>query len=650
MYHPNYPVLDLAVGTRLYAAGGGGGGKALAIDLATGAKIWEKKTDGNVQAVDVLNDTPYFGGHFLKYDGTVVSQLVRANPATGALDTSWLPQVTAGFLGVFAIDAYGSDKLYVGGDFTRVGPIKRTNFAEFTDGAAPASADLSVTLAASPANPAVGQNVVYTAKIANAGPDAAVSATVTDVLPAGLNFVSAPGCTYTSGNRTVTCALGSVTTAGDSVAITAVPTGAGSIANTASVSAATGDPNAANNSATATVVVGTGGADLGVSVAAPAKVTMGKTFSLVLTVTNHGPAASAATVVDSLPAGATRTGTLTTTRGSCSGATTITCNLGSMAPGATAKIKIKLKAPGVPQTLFNTASVSGSAVDPVAANNSAATAVGVSSGGSDTTPPAMTDMRMLDTDHDGFVETVMVNFSEPLAACAAPCTAGWSLTDIPGGGSLQSVEVAGSTATLTLAGWTDQPDTAVGLFKIALRAGNGIQDAAGNHASFAASAPADGAGPVPVGFRHQHNTGIACSALANTLGLAEPCDELTSEWSEQLLPSSIAPTTVYTISDPLGAGDQTATIPGFARGPLDLGAAGYLTLDGSTATWASSTLVLSSAGDTLTARIVGPCAGTGCTALAIVGNVTVTYVPAATITDLAGNPAAGSFTKTQTMF
>ena len=257
---------------------------------------------------------------------------------------------------------------------------------------------------------------------------------------------------------------------------------------------------------------------------------------------------------------------------------------------------------------------------------------------------------MLDTDHDGFVDTVTVSFSEPLAVCAGQCTSGWSLTNVPGGGSLQSVAVAGSAATLKLAGWTDQPDTAVGLFKIALQAANGIQDAAGNHASFAASAPADGAGPVPVGFRHQHNNGVSCSGLPNTLGLAEPCDELTSEWSEQLLPSSIPAITAYTITDPPAAGNQTVAIPGFTRGQMDLGSAGYLTLDGSTATWASSTLVLSSAGDALTVRIVGPCTGTGCRALAIVGNVTVTYVPAATITDLAGNPAGGSFTKTQTTY
>ena len=142
VYHPTYPVLDLAAGTNLYAAGGGGGGKALAVNLATGAKVWEKKTDGNVQAVDVLNGTPYFGGHFMKYDGTVVAQLVRADPATGTLDKTWLPQVTAGFLGVFAIDGYSPNKLYVGGDFTRVEDVKQTNFAQFTDAAAPTTADL----------------------------------------------------------------------------------------------------------------------------------------------------------------------------------------------------------------------------------------------------------------------------------------------------------------------------------------------------------------------------------------------------------------------------------------------------------------------------------------------------------------------------
>ena len=652
VYHPTYPVLDLAAGTNLYAAGGGGGGKALAVNLATGAKVWEKKTDGNVQAVDVLNGTPYFGGHFMKYDGTVVAQLVRADPATGTLDKTWLPQVTAGFLGVFAIDGYSPNKLYVGGDFTRVEDVKQTNFAQFTDAAAPTTADLGITLAAAPASPTLGQNVTYTATVTNAGPDTALNAVVTDVLPTTLDFVSATGCTFASATHTVTCNLGAVTTAGASLTIVTTPNSSGSITNTASVSASTVDANSANNSATATsAVASAGGADLGVTTSIPTKITVGTGFSISLTVTNHGPNPTVATLTDTLPGAATAAGAVTSTRGTCSGTATITCSLGTMASGDAATITIPLLAPSSPQTLTNTASVSGSAVDPLSNDDSSVTSVSVVTGGStDITPPAMTGLRMLDVDHDGFVDTVQVSFNEQLAACAAPCTGGWVLTDVPSGGSLQSVSVSGTTATLNIAGWTDDPDTAVSLFKVALQAPNGIQDAAGNHSSFAATAPTDGASPVPVGFRHQHNTGVACAGLLSTAGLAEPCDELTSEWSEQLLKSSIPTTTAYTITDPIGVGDQTATIPGFMSGPLDLGSGGYLTLDGSTASWASSLLVLNSSGDALTARIFGPCTGTGCAALGVVKNVTVTYVPAATITDLAGNPAAGSFTKTQTMY
>ena len=81
-----------------------------------------------------------------------------------------------------------------------------------------------------------------------------------------------------------------VTTAGATVTIATTPNSSGSIANTASVSATTLDANPANNSATATSgVASAGGADLGVTTAVAVKVTEGTAFSVVLTVTNHGP-------------------------------------------------------------------------------------------------------------------------------------------------------------------------------------------------------------------------------------------------------------------------------------------------------------------------------------------------------------------------
>ncbi len=650
VYHPNYPVLDLAVGTRLYAAGGGGGGKALAVNLATGAKIWEKKTDGNVQAVDVLNDTPYFGGHFLKYDGTVVSQLVRANPATGALDTTWLPQVTAGFLGVFAIDAYGGNKLYVGGDFTRVGTIKRTNFAEFTDGAAPVSADVSVTLSASSANPAVGQNVVYTAKIGNAGPDTAVSVTVTDVLPAGLDFVSAPGCTYTGSNRTVSCDLGSVTHSrrlgcdhrradrrridrqhGIGQSCHGRPRQRQQLGyRDGGCRRRRGRPRRHGCSPRQ-------GRD-GQEVLAGADRDQPWAHHLA---GNGGRHASGGSHPDRRAQGHARQ--------------LLGYDHGHLQP--------RLDGAGGNRKDHDQADCAGRSAD--ALQHGLGERLGGRSGRVEQLGCHHRQRHLRwgghhPADDDGDAD----------ARLGSRWFRGY------GGGQLQRAVggvrramhrrvVSDRRARRRVAavggGDRDHCDAHAGRLDGSARyGGRALQDrpAAGQRhpgrlgepCELRASAPADGAGPVPVGFRHQHNNGVGCSGLPNTLGLAEPCDELTSEWSEQLLPSSIPATTASTITDPPGTGNQTVTIPGFTRGPMDLGSAGYLTLDGSSATWASSTLVLSSAGDALTARIAGPCTGTGCTALAIVGNVTVTYVPAATITDLAGNPAAGSFTKTQTMY
>jgi hypothetical protein len=268
----------------------------------------------------------------------------------------------------------------------------------------------------------------------------------------------------------------------------------------------------------------------------------------------------------------------------------------------------------------------------------------------DVTAPTRQSMEMRDLNSDGYVDTVTVTFNENLAACAAPCTAGWQLTGIPGGGSLQSVTTSGATATLAIDGWTDiQGDTALGLFTVALTPSNAIQDAAGNHPSFVAAAPLDKAGPVPTGFRKQHPTSGSCLGLPKTTVL-EVCDELTSEWSEQLAPGSIASSTTFTVTDPAGPGNDFLTAPGFIEGTMDLGSDGYVTVDGASASWASSTLTLSTTRDALTVRVFGTCVGTGCASLGVVGPVLATYVPAVSIKDAAGNVAGGSFTKTQTMF
>jgi hypothetical protein len=86
--------------------------------------------------------------------------------------------------------------------------------------------------------------------VTNNGPATATTLSVVDTLPAGVTFVSAPGCT---GTTTVTCAHASLAS-GANVAFTitvTAPNVTGSISNTASVSAASpADPTSSNDSVT----------------------------------------------------------------------------------------------------------------------------------------------------------------------------------------------------------------------------------------------------------------------------------------------------------------------------------------------------------------------------------------------------------------
>jgi uncharacterized repeat protein (TIGR01451 family) len=651
VYHPGYPVLDMEVsGTRIFAAGAGAGGRALAISVSAGAKLWERKSDGNIQGVGVQGSFAYFGGHFFKYDNKSVSQLVRVDPTTGVLDQSWLP-TSNGFLGVFAVEGFGS-RLYAGGDFDHVSGQKQLHFAQFTDSAVTNDADVAVSLTDAPDPVDVGTDLTYTARVSNDGPDPATSTILTDVLPAGVTFVNAStGCTYAPGPRTVTCALGTLGVGVEvNPTITVAPGSSGTLQNTASVDANENDPSPSNNSSIAsTTVQSVPGVDLNLAVAAPTQVQVGTQYAYVLTVTNQGSdPATALTVNDLVPAN-TSPVSVVPSQGSCSGQSSISCGLGGLAVGAQATVTITVVAPSSPMTLINTANASDPAFDPDDTDNQVTSYTTVRIASSDTTPPAVTTSRMFDDDHDGKADRATVTFDEALAVCPAPCTFGWTLTDVPSDGHLLGVDTSGSTATLTLGEGMDDPDTAVGLFRIALSGPNGIQDAAGNHAAFAARAPTDGAAPIPIAFRQGHPSTSECTGLPSTPGVAEVCDTLTSEWSEALLPASIPSTTPISLTDPAGAGNDLLTIPGFFASPFDGGGDGYVTTDDSSAVWTSSQLRLAgpTGSDYLTAKIFGSCTGAGCTALGAGPKITVTYVPSTSIQDLAGNAAAGQYVKPQ---
>jgi hypothetical protein len=248
--------------------------------------------------------------------------------------------------------------------------------------------------------------------------------------------------------------------------------------------------------------------------------------------------------------------------------------------------------------------------------------------------PQLTLLELFDVDTNGRVDRIVATFSESLAAYTAG-TAPWTLTNVPSGGALASVAVAGTQATLTITEGAGAADTAVGALTVALvSTATGIRDANGNPSSFTATAPIDRAGPVPV---------LVATTNAGTLGRIDAGDALLVTFSEAILAASLPATTTVTEADPPGAVNiDTLTVPGVANGTLTTGGNGYITGNGREAGFAASPVSLSAA---TTVRVqVGPvCAGTGCgTTGADTG--AFGYVPAPSLTDAAGNGAGGSYT------
>jgi uncharacterized repeat protein (TIGR01451 family) len=137
---------------------------------------------------------------------------------------------------------------------------------EKTFGPPPSSADLSVVKTADSEQSLADRDIVYTITVTNAGPDAAANATMNDVLPGDLTFVSMPipagwACTTPSvgSGGTVNCtnpsvAVSSVATFTLTVHIP-VSTSETDYHNVATVSTTTSDPNSGNDSASANVTL-----------------------------------------------------------------------------------------------------------------------------------------------------------------------------------------------------------------------------------------------------------------------------------------------------------------------------------------------------------------------------------------------------------
>jgi uncharacterized repeat protein (TIGR01451 family) len=242
----------------------------------------------------------------------------------------------------------------------------------------PPSADIAVLKTVNNATPNYGSNVVFTVTATNNGPDQATGLQLTDLLPAGLAFVSANPSQGTYAANTGAWTIGTLNnTAAVTLQVTATVTRTGTITNTASRTAEDQvDPGPRNDTSSAVVQV-PAAADIAVTkgVDDPSPL-FGATLHYTVTAHNNGPDnATGVQLTDLLPAGLTLVAA-TPSQGTYTGATG-TWDIGNLANGATSNLALTVITDQV-GAITNTATKTAEAqFDPVSSNDTASAAVSV---------------------------------------------------------------------------------------------------------------------------------------------------------------------------------------------------------------------------------------------------------------------------------
>ena len=221
-----YNVLATKESGEPFHAGNGGG-----------VSVWWKWVSPGEGQVSVDTHTSAFDTLLAVYTGSAVNSLtaIAANDNDGSINnTSGLFfQAHTGVEYEIAVDGFNG----ASGDIAL-----HWNFNAL------ASANLSVTGSGSPPTVTQGDNITYTLNIQNAGPQTATNVVLTDTLPATTTLVSS-SVACSQGGATLTCALGTLLSAGSTgMTVTVKTSAAGSISNTISVKSDVPDPNTTNNS------------------------------------------------------------------------------------------------------------------------------------------------------------------------------------------------------------------------------------------------------------------------------------------------------------------------------------------------------------------------------------------------------------------
>lgn len=247
---------------------------------------------------------------------------------------------------------------------------------------------LNLAMTTSPSGSVItGASLTYTITIGNGGELAATGVTLTDSLPDSVTFVSSsPGC---SGTRTITCSVGTIEAAATAQVQIVVRPGIAALGTLTNSATAITDPPGAFGSATTSILVQPG-ADLSLTGSAmPSPVAIGQELTYTYTVRNNGPSlTNRIDFQDTLPANVTLV-SASTSAGTCTAGTTVTCALGGISDGAVVTVTIRVRArPAAGGTsLTDNASVAEAFFgDPNPSNNTISQIVFVTP---DTTPPAL---------------------------------------------------------------------------------------------------------------------------------------------------------------------------------------------------------------------------------------------------------------------
>ena len=226
-------------------------------------------------------------------------------------------------------------------------------------------AGLALTSSAVPNPVYVGARLVYSLTLTNGGPSNATGVILTDTLPAGVTLANASlGCTGTS---LLVCTIGTLNNGASTTVSIAVTVTVGAEAVITNTAIATANETAFGPATSTAATVVLPAADLAITKTAnPITGTAGLPLTYSLVVRNFGPSpATGVVVTDTLPASVQF---VSADGGTCTGLSTVVCNLGSLLPSAVTTVTITVL-PTTSGTISNTAVVTSAVYDPNVSNN-----------------------------------------------------------------------------------------------------------------------------------------------------------------------------------------------------------------------------------------------------------------------------------------